>query len=215
MNRVRLLWVLSIVTVLAVVLVSCAPAATEAPAVEEPAAEEPAEEPTAEPTEEPVAEEPAAAEKVTVTLWLDPPEGGEAADCMADAIVEPFNEQSDTIFVDVTYVPNAWDSVRTALAGGAGPDIIRTPGPSFVYELVQAGQLLALDDLGDEFGWDTQFVPWALSLGEVEGELYSIADEVETLVLYYNTKVFEENGWEPPKTLAEMDVLAEPHIKGE
>ena len=201
MHPDRFLRILAIVMILAMVLVSCAPAATEAPVVEEPAEEEP--------TEEPVEEEPAAPEKTTVTLWLDPPEGGEAAACYAEAVVDPFNEQSDTVFVEVTYLPEAWDSVRTALAGGAGPDIIGTPGPSFVYELVQAGQLLALDELADEFEWDELFVPWALSLGEVEGELYSISDEIETLVLYYNTRVFEENGWEPPTTLVELDALAE------
>jgi len=202
MNRVRLLWILSIVTILAMVLVGCAPAPTEAPVVEEPAEEEPAEEPA---EEEPVAP----AEKTTVTLWTDPPGGGEAATCLAATVVDPFNEQSDTIVVEVVYQPEAWDAIRTALAGGAGPDIVDTPGPSFVYELVQADQLMALDEFGDEFGWGELFVPWALSLGDVDGELYSIADELETLILYYNTAVFEEHGWEPPTTLAELDVLCE------
>lgn len=202
MNRVRLLWALSIVTILAMVLVGCQPAPTEAPVVEEPAEEEPAEEPA---EEEPVAP----AEKTTVTLWTDPPGGGEAATCLAATVVDPFNEQSDTIVVEVVYQPEAWDAIRTALAGGAGPDIVDTPGPSFVYELVQADQLMALDEFGDEFGWGELFVPWALSLGDVDGELYSIADELETLILYYNTAVFEEHGWEPPTTLAELDVLCE------
>lgn len=202
MNRVRLLWALSIVTILAMVLVGCQPAPTEAPVVEEPAEEEPAEEPA---EEEPVAP----AEKTTVTLWTDPPGGGEAATCLAATVVDPFNEQSDTILVEVVYQPEAWDAIRTALAGGAGPDIVDTPGPSFVYELVQADQLMALDEFGDEFGWGELFVPWALSLGDVDGELYSIADELETLILYYNTAVFEEHGWEPPTTLAELDVLCE------
>ena len=205
MTRVRLLWILSIVTILAMVLASCQPAATEPPAVEEPAVEEPAEEPTEEPEEE----EPPPFEKATVTLWTDPPGGGEAATCLAETVVDPFNEQSDTIFVEVVYQPEAWDAIRTALAGGAGPDIVDTPGPSFVYELVQAGQLLALDTYGDEFGWGELFVPWALSLGEVDGKLYSIADELETLILYYNTAVFEEHGWEPPTTIDELDVLCE------
>jgi len=191
MNRVRLLWVLSIVTILAMVLVSCKPTATEEPMAEEPT------------------EEPAPAEKTTVTLWTDPPGGGEAATCLATTVVDPFNEQSDTIVVEVVYQPEAWDAIRTALAGGAGPDIVDTPGPSFVYELVQADQLMALDEFADEFGWGELFVPWALSLGDVDGELYSIADELETLILYYNTTVFEEHGWEPPTTLAELDVLCE------
>jgi len=185
----------------AAILAACKPAATPAPAG-----------PTEEeiPTEQPVpTEQPAAPEKATVTVWMNPPGGGEAAACLAEAVIDPFNEQSDTVFVEVVYQPEAWDSIRTALAGGAGPDVVDTPGPSFVYELVQAGQLLALDELAAEFEWDKLFVPWALDLGKAEGELYSIADEVETLVLYYNTKVFEENGWKPPTTLVETDALCE------
>ena len=196
MNRIRLLWILSIVTILAMALASCGPAATEEPVVDEP-------------VDEPVAP----VEKTTVTMWTDPPGGGEAATCLAESVIEPFNEQSDTIVVEVVYQPEAWDAIRTALAGGAGPDIVDTPGPTFVYELVQAGQLMALDEFADEFGWEELFVPWALSLGEVEGELYSIADELETLILYYNTAVFEEHGWEPPTTWDEVDVLGEAMVE--
>ena len=195
MKHVRLLGGLSVITILALLLASCAtPAPTEAPAATE-----------APPTEVPTVAPP---EKATVTLWTDPPGGGEAATCFAQTVVDPFNEQSDTVFVEVTYQPDAWQSIRTALAGGAGPDIVDTPGPSFVYELVQAGQLLALDEFVPEFGWDELFVPWALSLGEVEGELYSIADELETLILYYNSTLFAEKGWEPPTTIDEMYALA-------
>ena len=41
------------------------------------------------------------------------------------------------------------------------------------------------------------------------GKLYSIPSEIETLVLYYNKTLFEQNGWEPPKTLDELTALAE------
>ena len=33
--------------------------------------------------------------------------------------------------------------------------------------------------------------------------------EIETLVLYYNKTLFEQNGWEAPKTLDELTALAE------
>jgi len=129
--------------------------------------------------------------------------------CLVENVVDTFNEQSDTVIVEAVLMPDAWESIRVGLAGGAGPDIVDTPGPSFVYELVQAGSLLALDELAAEFGWDELFVPWALSLGEVDGKLYSMADELETLVLYYNSTLFEEKGWEPPTTIDEMYALAE------
>jgi len=61
----------------------------------------------------------------------------------------------------------------------------------------------------DTLGWDEIIAPWALSLGKVEDKLYSIPDELETLVLYYNKTLFEEKGWEPPTTIDEMTALAE------
>ena len=93
--------------------------------------------------------------------------------------------------------------------GGAGPDVITTPGPSFVYELALAGLLLPLDSFADQFAWRDIYVDWALDLGLVDGQLYSLPDALETLVLYYNKSLFEENGWTPPETMDELIALAE------
>jgi len=150
----------------------------------------------------------ASAEKTTISFWFDPPAGGASASCTVETAINPFNEESETIFIDAVSQPEAWDATRTAIAGGAGPDIVVTPGPSFVYELAQADQLLPLDDFVDMFGWRDVFVPWALSLGEVDGNLYSIPHEQETLVLYYNETLFEEHGWEPPTTMDELMALS-------
>ena len=150
----------------------------------------------------------AEAEKAVISFWYNPPAGGEGATCYQTTVIDPFNEMSDTIFVDAVAQPEAWNATRTALAAGEGPDIVRTPGPSFVFELAQAGQLLPLDDYVASEGWDDLFVDWALSLGEVEGTIYSLADELETLVLYYNKTLFEQKGWTPPSTVAELYELA-------
>jgi len=148
-------------------------------------------------------------EKTTVEYWFNPPSGGEGANCTVTTVIEPFNEASDTLFINAVANPDTWNATRTALAGGAGPDLVGTPGPSFVYELAAAGQLLPMDDFVDTLGWDEIIAPWALSLGKVDDKLYSIPDELETLVLYYNKTLFEEKGWEPPSTIDEMTALAE------
>lgn len=147
-------------------------------------------------------------EKVTISYWFNPPSGGEGATCYQETVIDVFNAQSETIFVDAVAQPEAWNATRTALAAGEGPDVVRTPGPSFVFELAQAGQLLPLDDYVSSEGWDDLFVDWALSLGEVDGTIYSLADELETLVLYYNKTLFEEKGWSPPSTITELYELA-------
>jgi raffinose/stachyose/melibiose transport system substrate-binding protein len=71
-----------------------------------------------------------------------------------------------------------------------------------------------LDDFVDELGWDELFVPWALNLGRVEGTLYSLPQELETIILWYNKTLFEEHGWEPPTTMDELIALSE-QIKAE
>lgn len=151
----------------------------------------------------------AAAEKTVISFWYQPPAGGEAVSCLVTTAIDPYNEASETVFVEAVAQPNAWDATRTAIAGGGGPDIVVTPGPSFAYELAQAGQLLPLDDLAMSEGWAEAFVPWALNLGKVEDKLYSLPNELETLVLYYNKTLFEANGWQPPTTMEELVALAE------
>ncbi len=151
----------------------------------------------------------ACAEKSKLELWFDPSTEPELAECYQKTIVEGFNKQSDTVEIDMIFLPKSWDAIRTALAGGAGPDLVNTPGPSFAFELARAGRLLPLDDFAKEFGWADVFFPWALTLGKVDGKLYSFPNEYETLVLYYNKTLFEEKGWTPPNTMDELLALAE------
>ena len=150
----------------------------------------------------------AAAQETPVTMWLDITGGSETADCIVANAIDPFNEQSETVNVEATLQANNWQAAQTALAGGAGPDVVGTPGPSFAVQLANAGQLVPLDEFATQYGWGERFVPWALDLGKVDGQLFSVPSEIETLVLYYNRTLFEENGWQPPETMDDLMTLA-------
>jgi raffinose/stachyose/melibiose transport system substrate-binding protein len=147
----------------------------------------------------------ALAQKPKVSVWI---EDNDTTQCYIDTL-STYN--SDSSMAEVEFVPqaNQWDVTRTALAGGSGPDIVVTPGPSFVYELAKAGLLLPMDDYTRGLGWDKDIVSWALSLGSVDGKLYSIPVELETMILYYNKTLFEQNGWSPPKTMDDLMTLAQ------
>ena len=149
-----------------------------------------------------------AQDPVEVTMWLDTTGGAETAECFVANAIDPFNAEGTGVTVRTTLQANSWDATRTALAGGAGPDIVGTPGPSFVMQLALAGQLADLDSFAEEYGWAERFAQNSLNLGMADGKLYSIPNEIETLVLYYNATLFEENGWEVPKTLDELMALA-------
>lgn len=152
----------------------------------------------------------AAPEEIELEMWIGVGSAGsEQAECRIATNIDPYNEMTEGVTVNVTLQPNVWEATRTAAAGGGGPDILITPGPSFVFEMAAAGQVLPLNDYATELGWDQVFAPWALSLGEVDGQLYSVPHELETLILYYNKTLFEEKGWEPPTTIDELMALSE------
>lgn len=155
-------------------------------------------------------------DQINLTWWVDASSGTETANCIIEVVADSFNEtNTDNIYVETTLQANAWNAVRTAVAGGGGPDIIYTPGPSYVFEMAVAGQLYPMDEFAEEFGWDEQFQSWALDLGIVDDHLYSVPNEIETMVLYYNKTVFEENGWTVPTTTDEwFDLMYEAQEAG-
>ncbi len=84
-----------------------------------------------------------AQDKPTLSIWFN---AGSTPSCGAPIIMEAFNSSSETAQVEITEQPEAWDVTRTAVSGGGGPDIVISPGPSFVYEMAAAGLILPLDD---------------------------------------------------------------------
>jgi raffinose/stachyose/melibiose transport system substrate-binding protein len=189
-RRMSSLFTLTLLT-MAIMLSACAPATTQ-PTVADTGGEQAAAQASSE-----------------IAMWLDVTGGADNANCIVAEIVDRFNtEQAGRIVVNAGLQANAWDATRTALAGGSGPDIVQTPGPSWAAQLAMGGQLLSLDEYATEYGWNDRFADWSLSLGEVNDSLYSIPHELETMVLYYNKTLFEEKGWEVPQTMDELRALA-------
>ena len=191
-----LLWIVVLMLVATFSLVGCktAPEAVEAEEVEEEAAVV---------EETPVVEE----EKAKIVIWGDTVDGDTALTGWEEDIIPQFLEQNKNIEIEYTQQPNVHETTRTALLGGAGPDIVISYGPSFASELAKGGYLYPLDDFVKEYGWDNVFAPWSLTSYIVEGSLYALPDEIETLVLYYNKTLFDEKGWKPPTTIDELLVL--------
>jgi raffinose/stachyose/melibiose transport system substrate-binding protein len=145
-----------------------------------------------------------------VTFWLSTKNAADAADNdrFQAQVLSPFTA---TTGIQVKIAPQANQTValQTALsAGGNEPDIVAANGPTQAMQMGASGWLLPLDEFANKYGWTDSFAPWALSLSRVDGVLYSLPDEVETIVLYYNKTLFDQKGWQVPKTFAEMKSLA-------
>jgi multiple sugar transport system substrate-binding protein len=182
----------------ALLLASCAPAATP-----EEAAPVPTEEPTALP-EEPTAvpEEPTAApeeEEVTITVWMMPLTDDYAATLAP--YVKDFEEKNPGIKVDLTVIPwkDSLQKMVTAFQANAAPDVMYT-SINRIIVLEDAGALLPLDEYADE-EYKAKLKPGLLeSQGMWKDHVYGVPFTAYGRALYYNADIFENAGITAPPT---------------
>ena len=136
----------------------------------------------------------------TVTVWLE----DNAQDVCIKKVMLAENKNAKLKF-DITLKKGQDVALKTAVAGGAGPDVIMTPGPSYTEQFALAGAMAPLDLYVKPYGWDKSFAPWALKQGVVKGKLYDLPNELETMLLWYNKTLFDSMGLKAPKTTAELN----------
>ncbi|WP_167138619.1 extracellular solute-binding protein [Diaminobutyricimonas sp. TR449] len=98
--------------------------------------------------------------------------------------------------------------LSTGLAGRDGPDVAAIRAYGGAQGPIQAGQLVAIDDIVD--GLD-QYDPIVLQAaqGREDGATYGVPFAYQTMHMYYNKDIFDEQGLEEPKTWDEFIALQE------
>lgn len=148
------------------------------------------------------------AAKTKVTWWTESTDD-QYRELIQKEFIDTFNAANPDVELDFQWIENLNDQMRTAIQGGAAPDIIQTPGPSFVLEYVNAGHIASLDEFANQYGWKEKLLGWAYDSGTLQGKLYSLPLTYETMVLYYNKTLFKEKGWETPKSAADIEKICE------
>jgi raffinose/stachyose/melibiose transport system substrate-binding protein len=100
------------------------------------------------------------------------------------------------------------DKVRTAIAGGAAPDMFMSWGGSLGEAFVDTGQTLPMAPYYEQYGWDEILVEAAVDAIRVDGELYGVPVALQSMGLWYRTDVFANNEIEIPQTFAELEAAA-------
>lgn len=124
-------------------------------------------------------------------------------------LADPFLKLHPGVDLQLVVQPEtgAAQKLQTALAAGQGPDFIETSGSATAIPYAQAGYLADLDSVAAEQNWKEQMLPWALDMGVINGKLVAMPQNYETLVLYYNKTLFDQNGWTPPTDRASLEAL--------
>ena len=146
-----------------------------------------------------------------ITLWYQRGGNPEQQRILQKDLVEPFNAAHPLtpLTLDVQAGATGDKKIRMAVLSGKGPDIVMTPGPSTTLALVQSDHLLPLDDCIKKYNLDKRILGPMLKTGDYKGHNYALPRTFETMVLYYNKTLFDKNGWQPPKTMADLEALAE------
>lgn len=151
-------------------------------------------------------------EEITLWFWGAEPYAQKA---FQSVLVDKYNASQDKYQLVVEFRPSVDSDMMTALAANQGPDIIYGSGPSFVMPLVESKKLENLDDYAEQYGWKDKILTPYYESGTVNGNLYSLANGVSTMGVFYNKKVLEDNGWAVPTTIEEMESIMDQAMEKE
>jgi len=124
-------------------------------------------------------------------LW-----GAEELDSF-QAMVQPW-EQDTGGKVNFTGTRDLTAILTTRVEGNNAPDIAIPAEVGLFQQFVADGKLVSLADLGIEDLVDEKYPEGFKDLATVDGTMYGFFMKADTkATIWYNPKVFEQNGWEP------------------
>lgn len=153
------------------------------------------------------AAQPSTDEKVVTVMTITPPDD-KYWKMLEDqkALFEKMNPGYVLEFTTGTMSMEDGTLVTMLNSGVNLPDVINfSTGPSRVGPLAASGNIRALDDLYEKYGWTEKLTPAALDLTtHIDGKLYEVPDTIDSIACYYNTEIFKELGLEVPTTWEEF-----------
>ncbi|MDR1419018.1 MAG: extracellular solute-binding protein [Treponema sp.] len=143
---------------------------------------------------------------VELVFWDLRTEGVGAA--MIDTIISNFQAANPGIRITRSAFGNEdlRATIKPAINSGEGPDIFSyDAGAGYLGVLANTGMALDLSPYAQKYNWNSRFFDWALEKTRYEGgKLYGIANELEMLGVFYNSRMFRQNGLVPPETYDEF-----------
>jgi raffinose/stachyose/melibiose transport system substrate-binding protein len=122
--------------------------------------------------------------------------------------VDRFNQANPNTKIATTAFQNdAYKTkIKTAIGAGQAPTIIWGWGGGGLKSYVEAGQV---DDLTDWFAQNpavkNRLFPSSFAAATINGKIYAMpAETVQPIVLFYNKKVFDKVGAQPPQSWADI-----------
>ncbi|MFJ4962312.1 extracellular solute-binding protein [Streptomyces sp. NPDC088729] len=144
----------------------------------------------------------------TVTWWDTSNVGSE--DKVFKKLAEGFEKQHPKVDVKYVNVPfgEAQNKFKNAAQAGDGaPDVIRSE-VAWTPEFADLGYLAPLDGTAALKDQD-DFLKQAVASTKYQDKTFAVPQVIDSMGVFYNKKMFEKAGVEPPKDLGELKTVAE------
>jgi alpha-glucoside transport system substrate-binding protein len=132
------------------------------------------------------------------------------ADALNAIIDEQINADADYT-AEVEASGDFEEQVQIRIEGGNPPDIAMLPQPGAVIQQAEAGEAIALEDLGIDIAeMEALFGEYLVSLGEFEGKHYGIPTNVNLKsMVWYPKDDFDAAGYQIPETWDDLIALSD------
>lgn len=139
-------------------------------------------------------------EEITIRVFSNNPDRTSDQGLVEQLIFDAYMEEHPNVTIEVEALDDeAYKTkFRAYAAGSEMPDLVSVWGqPGFIDEIIDAGLLAELDSEDYE---NYGFLNGSLDGFSRDGKLYGLPRNTDVMVVYYNEKIFQENGWEVPTT---------------
>ena len=144
---------------------------------------------------------------VTLRVFSNLPDRKNGQGLVEQTIIDQYMEENKNVKIEVEALDEeAYKTKFKAYSMEGMPDVVSIWGqPAFLDEVLDAGVLAELNE--DDYK-DYGFISGSLEGFKKDGKLYGLPRNTDVAGFYYNQKMFEDNGWEVPKTYDELLDLA-------
>ncbi len=145
-------------------------------------------------------------EAVTIKIFSNLPDRKNGQGLVEQMIIDEYMDANPNVTIEVEALDEeAYKTKFKAYAMDGMPDVVSIWGqPAFLDEVLDAGVLAELNEADYA---DYSFIAGSLEGFKKDGKLYGLPRNTDIMLIYYNQKMFEDNGWKVPATYDELTSL--------
>ena len=142
-------------------------------------------------------------EAITIKLFSNLPDRKNGQGLVEQMIIDEYTAENPNVTIEVEALDEeAYKTKFKAYAMDGMPDVVSIWGqPSFLDEVLDAGVLAELNEADYA---DYGFIAGSLEGFKKDGKLYGLPRNTDIQIIYYNQKMFDDNGWTVPATYDEL-----------